>query len=63
MFEPTGDDRFAALNDLIYIGEPAVEPLIDALEDKDGEVRMWAAEALEQIGSPKALKAVEEYQK
>ena len=36
----------------VEIGAPAVEPLIAALRDKDGEVREAAAAALIQIGAP-----------
>jgi len=41
--------------------DKAVKSLIAALKDEDEEVRMWAAEALKRIGTPKALKAVEKY--
>ncbi|MCD1295275.1 hypothetical protein CUJ83_09715 [Methanocella sp. CWC-04] len=43
---------------LINIGEPAVDPLINALDDKKWEVRAYAAEVLGQIGSKKALDAL-----
>ncbi|NIM90661.1 MAG: hypothetical protein GTO17_06895 [Candidatus Aminicenantes bacterium] len=41
----------------------AVWPLIKALKDEDEEVRYWAVVALEKIGTPEAMKAVEEYKK
>jgi len=47
------------------IGESAkdaVPALTLAFQDLDPEVRQYAAEALMQIGTPEALKAVEEYQ-
>ncbi|HHZ93735.1 TPA: HEAT repeat domain-containing protein [Candidatus Poribacteria bacterium] len=44
------------------IGEGAVPALIQALKDQDAEVRRNAAVALVYIGTPEALKAVEEYQ-
>jgi HEAT repeat protein len=37
---------------LARIGEPAVEPLIDALKDENSEVRESATEALARIGKP-----------
>jgi len=37
--------------------------LFVALKDEDEQVRMWAVEALKQIGTPEALKAVEKYKK
>ena len=40
----------------------AVPALIQALKDQDAEVRRNAAVALVYIGTPEALKAVEEYQ-
>ena len=45
-----------------FIGEGEVSTLIQALQDKNGDVRSVAAYALGQIGTPEALKAVEEYQ-
>jgi HEAT repeats len=44
-----------ALEKLIKIGEPAVEPLITALEDKDISVRVGAARALGGIKYNRAL--------
>ena len=43
------------------IQESQVESLIKQLQDEDAEVRSNAVEALRQIGTPEALKAVEEY--
>ncbi|MFX0163096.1 MAG: HEAT repeat domain-containing protein, partial [Candidatus Hodarchaeota archaeon] len=37
---------------LVRLGEPAVEPLIQALKDKDIDIRSRAAEALVEIGEP-----------
>jgi len=39
---------------LSLIGEPAVETLIEALNDKDSEVRKWAAKALNKIRKKKS---------
>jgi len=39
-----------------------VPALIQALQDTDGHVRINAVQALEKIGTPEALKAVEEYE-
>jgi HEAT repeat protein len=43
-------DRKAAVEALVEIGEPAVEPLIAALKDKDNDVRKGAVEALDKLG-------------
>ena len=43
------------------IQESQVESLIKQLQDEDAEVRSNAVQALEKIGTPEALKAVEEY--
>ena len=37
--------------------EKKVERLIGELQDKDEDVRRWAARALGEIGTPKAIKA------
>ena len=52
------DAREAAMNALVSIGEPAVEPLIEALGDKEIKTgtRCYAAEALGNIGDNRALK-------
>jgi HEAT repeat protein len=42
-------------NELAILGEPAEESLIQALEDKDSEVRMRAAEALGVLGCLRAI--------
>ena len=42
--------------------EEQVERLIGELQDENEDVRWNAVEALRQIGTPEALKAVEEYQ-
>ena len=44
------------------IGEDAVPALMQALQDKHEMVRQGAAQALTKIGTPEALKAIEEYQ-
>ncbi|MER3501614.1 MAG: PBS lyase [Candidatus Fervidibacterota bacterium] len=46
------EDRKIAIEALVKIGEPAVEPLIEALRDRDWEVRWAAAYALGKIGKP-----------
>jgi len=48
-----------AVEALGKIGEPAVEPLIQALKDKDNGVRGSAAEAFGMIGDKRAKRAVE----
>ena len=52
--------RANATEALSNIGEDAVPALIQALQDQD--VRINAVQALGKIGTPEALKAVEEYQ-
>ena len=57
--------RMLAAMALGPIGEGAVNAvptLIQAFQDPHATVRQGAAEALEKIGTPEALKAVEEYQ-
>ena len=54
--------RQSAAEALGKIGKDAVPTLIQALKDQDAEVRRNAAVALVYIGTPEALKAVEEYQ-
>jgi HEAT repeat protein len=41
---------------LSKIGEPAIEPLIDALKDRNGLVRERAAEVLGEIGNEKSVR-------
>ena len=51
---------------LVKIGpeaKAAVPALIDALKDKDKDVRSNAAEALGEINTPEARKALEEFKK
>lgn len=43
------EDRKIAIEALVKIGEPAVEPLIEALRDRDWEVREAAVNALGKI--------------
>jgi len=44
------------------IGKDAVPDLIQALQSEDWNIRYFAIEVLERIGTPDALQAVEEYQ-
>ena len=58
--------RMMAVHTLGLIDEPAkdaVSALIGALVDKHREVRVRAVEVLERIGTPEALKAVEEFER
>jgi len=50
--------RQKARNELIKIGEPAVETLIQAFNSREGYTHWEAAKALRQIGSPKAARAL-----
>jgi len=47
--------RFMALYALVKIGEPAIDPLILALNDSSSSVRCYAADALGEIGDPRAV--------
>jgi HEAT repeat protein len=49
LHNPDEMKRFEISQQLVAIGKPAVEPLIDALKDKDWRVRSGAAEALGNI--------------
>ena len=49
----------ATIGELAEIGKPAVPALIQALADENQHVRSSAADALDWIGTPKALKAIE----
>ena len=40
---------------LVKIGEPAIDPLILALNDSNSSVRCYAADALGEIGDPRAV--------
>jgi hypothetical protein len=63
--EPTIDELIQDLSDsdreydarwaLVEIGEPAVEPLIAALDDGNSEIRSWAMWCLGEIGDPRAV--------
>lgn len=44
---------------LIAIGSPAVEPVISALSDPDGDVRKRAADVLAEIGDTRAIAPLE----
>jgi len=50
-----GGYRREATGALIRIGAPAVEPLIQALKDKDPVIRFGAADALGGIGDKRAV--------
>ena len=45
-------------SELVKLDEPAVEPLIKALKDKDSGVRISAADALGEIGDARAVEAL-----
>ena len=45
----------AAVDGFILIGEPAVDPLLDLLNNQNYGARAWALRALAGIGDPKAL--------
>jgi len=47
--------RTNARDALIMIGEPAVEPLIQAMHDEDDDVREAAAVVLGEIGDARAI--------
>lgn len=50
--------RQKARNELIKIGEPAVDTLIETLNSRQGYAHWEATKALSQIGSPKAARAL-----
>ena len=58
--------RESAVNALVKIGQPAVQPLIKAMEIQNNYIRPSAADALGQIGDPQAvgplIKALEDKQ-
>jgi phycocyanobilin lyase subunit beta len=45
----------AAVDGLIQIGEPAVEPLLELIDNYNYAARAWAVRALAGIGDPRAL--------
>lgn len=47
--------KHTAIESLISIGDPAVEPLINILHDTDGNVRVYGASALGSIGDARAV--------
>ena len=57
------ENRAKAKEELIKIGEPAVEPLIKTLKEKPSFGRKEVEEALERIGNKKGLVEVEEIRK
>jgi len=50
----------AAVDGFILIGEPAVDPLLDLLNNQNYGARAWALRALAGIGDPKALELLME---
>jgi len=62
MLAALADDHGLARRDareaLIKIGQPAVAPLVRALEDPNWQIRWGAAKALGQIGDPTAASAL-----
>ena len=56
----TNDRRAHTLvvDDLVRIGQPAVEPLLAVMSNKDPHIRAGAARALGKIGDPRALDAL-----
>jgi HEAT repeat protein len=54
--------RGDATEALVQIGKDAVPALVQALQDQNEYVRLHAAWALGEMGTPEALKAVKEYQ-
>lgn len=50
--------RQAAVEALVKIGAPAVEPLIAALQHRDNAIRITSAKVLGQIGDGRAVKAL-----
>ena len=55
-------NRFAC-SALIQIGEPAVPALIPALNNENERVHTTVVLVLTRIGTPEAMKAVEEYKR
>lgn len=53
--DPDWDVRNYIADILVKIGEPALEPLIKALENDNLDIRMEAARVLGRIGNKKAL--------
>ncbi|MBD2327888.1 HEAT repeat domain-containing protein [Alkalinema sp. FACHB-956] len=50
----------AAIDGLVKIGQPAVEPLLNLLDDYNYGARAWAIRALSLIGDPRALPVLQE---
>jgi len=50
------DLRKKTANALLKIGEPALKPLIQALEDRSWEIRIKAVEILEEMGDKRAVR-------
>ena len=56
--------RIRAIWGLVAIGDPAaVTALIEVLKDENSSIRNNAANALETLGTPEAMKAVQDYRK
>ena len=47
--------RFKSAQALGNVGESAVEPLINMINEEEGEIRRYATFALKKIGSPSAV--------
>ncbi|MBN2129811.1 MAG: HEAT repeat domain-containing protein [Sedimentisphaerales bacterium] len=46
------------LNELVAMGEDAIEPLLELIAEGDSEAGLWAAEALARMGTPVAASAL-----
>jgi len=46
------------LKEIVAMGDEAIEPLLELVAEGDGEVGLWAAEALARIGTPVAAGAL-----
>jgi HEAT repeat protein len=55
---PWGPDSWAARDALSTLSLDAIDPLISALDDDNHRIRQHAAEALREIGEPRALDAI-----
>ncbi|MCZ6679389.1 MAG: HEAT repeat domain-containing protein [Candidatus Poribacteria bacterium] len=61
--DPVVDVRLNAAKALGKIGDPVGVPaLTEALKDEHRDVRKWAANGLRRIGTPEALKALEDFE-
>jgi len=46
------------LNELVAMGDDAIEPLLELVAEGDGQASLWAAEALARMGTPVAASAL-----